>query len=72
MKAVRELTEFDVDHSEVARHTANSGHCIDFCRIRVLDRENVWRKRVIKEAWWTKKLASNNKVKFSRGDFWIS
>ena len=44
------------------QHTANSGHCIDFGRMRVLDRENMWRKRVIKEAWWTKKLASNNKV----------
>ena len=68
MKAVR---EFDVDHSEVAKHTAISGHCIDFGRMRVLDRENMWRKRVIKEAWWTKN-ASNNKVKFSMSDFWVS
>ena len=69
IKAVR---EFDVERSEVANHAASSGHSVNFDGMRILDRETVWKKRIIKEAWWTKQLSSSNRTKFPMSDFWTS
>ena len=63
----RMVRELDVDRSEVARHAAESGHALDFQHVSVLDKEERWRRRVIKEALWSKKLQSSNSVKHSLG-----
>lgn len=68
IKSVREL---DVMRSEVAQHALDFSHSVDFDRMKVIDRESNWRKRVIKEAWWTKRLSSSNRTKHSISNFWF-
>jgi len=68
MKAVREI---DVLRSEVAQHAANSAHTIDFGKMKIIDREVNWRKRLVKEAWWTRKFNSANRTKFNLSDSWF-
>ena len=48
MKSVRDV---DVTHSEVARHVFESDHKVAFERMEVVDKEPIWKKRVIKEAF---------------------
>ena len=67
---LRACRELDVDRSEVARHVAETGHKLDLGNIKVLDRETSWRRRVVKEAIWTRKLGSSNKVKHDIGQLW--
>ena len=35
-----------------------------------VDRESVWRKRIVKESLWTRKLQSSNKTKIDLGEFY--
>ena len=63
----RAVKELDVDRSEVARHAAESGHALDFDSVALLDKEQHWRRRVIKEALWSQKLGSSNAVKHTLG-----
>ena len=67
MKAIRDV---DVARSEVARHVFESDHRVDFERMEVIDRERCWRKRIVKEALWTKRHASSYNVKFSISNQW--
>ena len=60
----------DVGRSEIARHAAETGHPINFDDMKVVDRETNWRRRIVKEAIWTKKVASQNKVKYDIGELW--
>jgi hypothetical protein len=66
----RALKELDVHRSEVARHSAETGHRIDLGGLKVLEREPNWRRRIVKEAIWTKKLGSSNQVKHDIGHTW--
>ena len=66
-RAVREL---DVQRSEVARHSAESNHDVDVAGMRILEKESNWRKRVVKEAIWMKRLQGSNKIKHELGDAW--
>ena len=66
----RAWRELDVSRSEVARHAAETGHRIDFEGLEVVEREANWRRRVVKEAMWTKKANSSNKVKHDIGNLW--
>ena len=66
----RALKELDVNRSEVARHFAETGHRIDMSGLKVLECEPNWRRRIVKEAIWTKKLGSSNQVKHDIGHTW--
>ena len=67
LRAVREM---DVQRSEVARHVIEDGHDVDVKGMRLIEKEKNWKKRVIKEALWTKKLSSSNKVMHDLGQVW--
>ena len=60
----------DVLRSVVAEHALEKGHPIGFDRAVVLEKEPEWRKRLVKEALWTNKLGSANRVKHSLGVRW--
>ena len=66
----RAIKDLDVERSEVANHFALTGHRINLDGIEVLDRDCAWRKRIIKEAIWTKRTTSQNRVKFVLSDAW--
>ena len=68
IKSVREL---DTMRSEVAQHVHSHSHSVDFDGMKVIDRENNRRKRVVKEAWWTKRLSSSNRTKHNISGLWI-
>ena len=63
MRAVKDV---DVQRSEVARHVFESHHQVDFKNMTVVDREPTWRKRIVKEALWTRKYKAFNHVKHSQ------
>ena len=67
LQAVRQM---DVQRSDVARHAIEDGHDVDVKGMHLIEKEKNWKKRVIKEALWTKKLRSNNKVKHDLGQVW--
>ena len=60
----------DTDRSEPAKHVMDTGHPIDVDSITVVDREPMWRKWIVKELIWTKKLKSSNNVKIDLGNFY--
>ena len=66
-RAVREL---DTDRSEIAKHVHETDHRIAFHDMLCLDRESNWRRRITKEALWTKKIGSANKTKTDIGCFY--
>ena len=67
----RSWKELDVQRSEVARHSAETGHTPDFQEAHVLEREPNWRSRIVKEALWTRRLDSSNAVKHDLGSSWF-
>ena len=58
----------DVARSEIAHHANETGCRIDFDGMKVVDRETNWMRRVVKDAIWTKKLASHNRMKHDIGE----
>ena len=68
----RNVQNIDVERSEVARHVHDFQHQVDFMNMSVLDRERLWKKRIIKEAIWSRKLSSSNRTKFSISHQWSS
>ena len=69
---VRAVRNFQLDSSEVAKHVHESQHHVDFDSMEVIDQEEGWFKRVIKEAIWTKRLQSGNRTKCEVGACWDS
>ena len=68
MRAVREM---DVLRSEVAKHATECSHEIGFSEMKTIDKETNWRKRIVKESWWTKTLSSCNRTKHTISNFWF-
>ena len=66
----RAIRDMDVDRSEIARHAVETGHRVDPMAAAVVDKDSDWRRRVIKEAVWTKKLGGSNHVKHDIGAVW--
>ena len=66
----RAVKDVDVARSEVAQHVHEESHQVDFNGMEVIDREPDWRKRVVKEALWTRKFSSSNRTKHTLSDFW--
>ena len=64
---VRLVRELNTDRSEIAKHVAENGHSVDLKGISVIDKEPQWRRRIIKEAFWSAKLKSGNRVKHDIG-----
>lgn len=67
----RAIRELDVERSEIARHVFESDNAVDVSKVGIIDKEAQWRRRVVKEAIWSKRLASSNRTKFSLGDLWV-
>ena len=67
---VRAVRDLDIDRSELAKHVLESDHRIAFDDMLCLDRESGWRRRITKEALWTRKLKSANKTKTDVGRFY--
>jgi hypothetical protein len=67
MRAVRDL---DVDRSELAKHVHESNHKIDFAGMHCLEREGFWKRRIAKEALWSRILKSSNATKIDLGHFY--
>lgn len=65
--AVRNL---DSERSEVARHTHEDGHRVNIDSMHILEKEPIWRRRLVKEALWTKKLNSANRTKHFLSAHW--
>lgn len=65
-RAVREFSET----SEVAKHMYEDGHQVDFGGMKIIDKEQNRKKRVIKEALWTQKLNASNKTFHAVGSQW--
>lgn len=70
MEHIRNIRDMDTDRSEMAKHVMESGHSIDIDSMKVIDRESCWRKRIVKESLWTRKLDSSNKTKIDLGSFY--
>ena len=69
----RAICDLDIERSEIARHVFESDHTVDVSRVSnlsILDKEPQWRKKIIKEAIWSKHFAFSNRAKFSLGDVW--
>ena len=66
----RAIKEMDVQRSEVARHAVEDGHEVEVSGMEVIDKESSWRRRVVKEALWTRKLKASNKVMHELGHAW--
>ena len=64
---VRSVKEFDTQRSEVARQAAGISHCLRLHKLTVLESEEDWRRRIVKEALWTQKLNSENRLKHEIG-----
>ena len=60
MEHERGVRDFDRERSGVAHHAHEMDRQVDFNDVRVQERESVWRRRIIKEALWTKKLEFSN------------
>jgi len=58
--------------SEVANHVTDSGHDMDWESALTLDSESHFRKRVFKEAWFSRKYDSGNRVFCELDDVWKS
>ena len=69
---VRNIRELDADKSELAKHVLDTGHRIDIDALTILEREPVWKKRIVKESLWTRRLHSSNKTKIDLGKFYDS
>ena len=67
---LRAVKELDAQRSEVARHVAEEGHRVKVQDMKIIEKEPSWRRRIVKEALWTKKLGSSNKVKHEIGTSW--
>ena len=68
----RSLQTLDVDRSELAKHLCETGHAVDLDRMECIDKEQNWRRRVTKEALWTRKYKACNKTKADIGSFYDS
>ena len=66
----RAIRTLDVTRSEVAQHAHEADHRVELEKMKLIDKELNWRKRVIKEALWSKQLSSSNRTKFSLSDGW--
>ena len=66
------IKDFDVQRSKVARHAIEDNHKVKIEEMKMIDREPSWRKRIEKEALWTKKLNGSNKVMSDIGESWRS
>ena len=66
----RYLKNADVS-SEIVNHVLDSGHAMNFRSAKLLDQARNYKRRIIKEAFWSSK-GSGNKVKFSVGQSWSS
>ena len=66
----RAIRDMDIDRSEIAKHMMETGHRVDPQAASIIDRESDWRRRVAKEAFWTRNLGSKNKVKHDIGTSW--
>ena len=55
----------DVDRTELARYTFESDHQVNLSAMKIVDREPNWKKRMVKEALWTRKFNSFNHTKHS-------
>ena len=66
----RAVRNMDVQRSEVARHMIEDGHRVDIGGIDMLDQESQSRRRVVKEAIWTRKLVGQNKIMHVLGHAW--
>ena len=66
----RAVKNLDVLRSEVARHAIEDDHNVKIKEMKMIDREQSWRKRIIKEALWTQKLKGTNKVMYDVGSSW--
>ena len=65
--AVRNL---DVERSEVARHVHENDHQVDLNSMHIVEREAGWKRRLVKEALWTKRLKSSNRTKHFLSSQW--
>ena len=65
------IKKASVDRSEVARHVWEEGHCLDWSSSGPIDREGRWKRRQIKEAYWSQKLDSKNRTFYSLSDAWL-
>ena len=66
----RSVTSMDVQRSELARHVFESDHRVNLEQMSMVERETDWRRRVVKEAIWTKRHQSHNQTKHSLSAFW--
>ena len=57
-RMVRNMSET----SEIVKHMMETGHSMSWSEAKVLDREELYGRRIFKEAWWTKKLAAANRT----------
>ena len=48
--------------SEIARHVTEESHAIDSESASIVARQSCYRKRIVKEAWFTKVHRSSNRV----------
>jgi len=69
---VRAIRQLDVDRSELAKHVHETGHSIPIDGMKRLCKEENWKRRITKEALWTRKCKSTNKVKIDIGRFYDS
>ena len=66
----RAVKNCDVQRSEVARHAIEEGHRVRVEEMKIIEKESNWKRRVIKEALWTRKLEGSNKVNFDISGAW--
>ena len=66
----RAIRDMDVGRSEIVKHMMETGHRVDPQTASVIDRESDWRRRVVKEAYWTNKVGAKNRVKHDIGTMW--
>ena len=67
---MRSVREMDTGRSEVAQHTTENNHSMDFENMKIIDREESKKSRIIKEAIWTKKLNGRNRTFYDLGNLW--
>jgi hypothetical protein len=67
----RAVKKANIDSSEVARHVWEEGHRLDWAASGPLDQEGRWKRRQIKEAYWSQKFSSSNKVFYTLSDAWM-
>ena len=69
---VRTVRELDVDRSELAEHVHETDHKTSFDDMHCLEREDSWKRRITKEALWTRTVKSANRTKTDIGRFYDS